>query len=120
MRWTLPPRAVINVLLAAVTLRWIGLEAQSLWLDEGITWSWATAPTWRDTVLAEANHPPVWWIVTRLSVALLGASEEALRILEDGDDVARDAVRAPDHLDAHVVAVEVGKIALNEDVQQGE
>jgi 4-amino-4-deoxy-L-arabinose transferase-like glycosyltransferase len=78
--WSLPPRALVNVLLAAFTLRWIGLEAQSLWLDEGATWAWASAPTWGDTIFAEANHPPVWWIITRVTIALLGDGEQALRI----------------------------------------
>lgn len=79
-QWRLPPRVVINVLLAALTVRWIGLEAQGLWLDEGVTWAWATAPTWEGTVFAEANHPPAWWVITRISIAMLGDGEEALRI----------------------------------------
>ena len=74
-----PDRALLNLLLAGLMLRVINLRAWSLWLDEGATWSWATAPTWKDTLLAEANHPPVWWLVTRGWVAVFGDSEAALR-----------------------------------------
>jgi hypothetical protein len=76
---TFPPRAVWNVLLAAFTLRWVGLDRHSLWLDEGVTWAWATAPTLGDTVFAEPNHPPVWWVVSRAWVGLFGDAEESLR-----------------------------------------
>ena len=76
---TFPPRVVWNVLLAAFTLRWVGLDRHSLWLDEGVTWAWATAPTLGDTVFAEPNHPPVWWVVSRWWVALFGDAEESLR-----------------------------------------
>lgn len=77
-RW-FPPRAVWNVLLAAFTLRWVGLDRHSLWLDEGVTWSWATAPGWSDTLFAEANHPPLWWLVSRAWVGFFGDSEASLR-----------------------------------------
>jgi hypothetical protein len=79
MSLTFPPRVVWNVLLAAFTLRWVGLDRHSLWLDEGVTWAWATAPTLGDTVFAEPNHPPVWWVVSRVWVALFGDSEASLR-----------------------------------------
>jgi hypothetical protein len=77
---TLPPRAVWNVLLAALTLRWVGLDRHSLWLDEGVTWAWATAPSLADTVFAEPNHPPVWWVVSRAWVGFFGDAEESLRM----------------------------------------
>jgi 4-amino-4-deoxy-L-arabinose transferase-like glycosyltransferase len=79
MRPAFPPRAVINFMLAAFSLRWFGLERHSLWFDEGVTWAWATKPTLGETVFAEANHPPVWWIVTRIWVTLFGDAEESLR-----------------------------------------
>lgn len=75
----IPPRALINVLVGAALLRGVGLGVHSLWLDEGATWSWATRPTWGGTVFAEANHPPAWWIVTRLWITAFGDSEAALR-----------------------------------------
>lgn len=76
----LPPRAVLNLLFAGFTLRWMGLERWSLWLDEGATWSWTRLPGWGDTALAEANHPPLWWLLTRAFTAWLGDSEEVLRL----------------------------------------
>jgi len=77
--WKLPPRALLNVLGAGAVLRVIDLGTHSLWLDEGATWSWATRPTWGGTILAEANHPPAWWIVTRLWTGWFGESEWTLR-----------------------------------------
>lgn len=74
-----PPRALWNLFLAAVVLRLLLLGYWSLWLDEGATWAAATAPTWKDTVFAESNHPPLWWIVTRAWTSLFGTSEAALR-----------------------------------------
>ncbi len=76
----LPPRAVLNLLFAGFTLRWMGLERLGLWLDEGATWSWTRLPTWGETALAEANHPPAWWLVTRAFTSWLGDSEEVLRL----------------------------------------
>lgn len=78
-RPALPPRGLLNLLAVAALLRGVGLGAHPLWLDEGATWAWATRPTWGGTILAESNHPPVWWIVTRLWVAAFGDSEAALR-----------------------------------------
>jgi hypothetical protein len=75
----MPPRALVNVVLASLTVRFVNLRAHSLWLDEGATWSWATRETWGGTVFAEANHPPAWWIVTRLWIGAFGDSEPALR-----------------------------------------
>jgi hypothetical protein len=66
-------------MLLGATFRAIGLSVQSLWLDEGATWWNATLPTLRDTVLAESNHPPLWWVVTRFWIRLFGDSEQALR-----------------------------------------
>jgi 4-amino-4-deoxy-L-arabinose transferase-like glycosyltransferase len=72
-------RILLNLLLAAALLRLIGLGVHALWLDEGATWSWAVRPSWGGTIFAEANHPPAWWIVTRLWIEAFGDSEAALR-----------------------------------------
>ncbi len=77
--WRLPPRALLNVLGAGAVLRVVDLGTHSLWLDEGATWSWAVRPTWGGTILAEANHPPAWWIVTRVWLDWFGESEWSLR-----------------------------------------
>ncbi|MHC5012520.1 MAG: glycosyltransferase family 39 protein, partial [Planctomycetota bacterium] len=73
------PRALLHLLLWGAFLRFVNLGTWSLWLDEGATWSWAVRPTWGGTILAEANHPPAWWIVTRLWIGVFGDSEFALR-----------------------------------------
>ena len=74
-----PTRTLWNLILAAVVLRLLLLGYWSLWLDEGATWAAASAPTWRDTLFAESNHPPLWWLLTRGWISLFGASEAALR-----------------------------------------
>ncbi|MDJ0521042.1 MAG: hypothetical protein QNJ90_03095 [Planctomycetota bacterium] len=72
-------RILLNLVLAAALLRLIGLGVHSLWLDEGATWSWCVRATWGGTIFAEANHPPAWWIVTRLWIEAFGDNEAALR-----------------------------------------
>ncbi len=76
-------RVLFNLVLAGALLRGIGLGVHSLWLDEGATWSWVVRPDWwgpEGTILAEANHPPAWWIITRLWVEGFGSDTElALR-----------------------------------------
>lgn len=74
-----PPRILLNLLLGGALLRMFGLWVHPLWLDEGATWSWATRETWGGTVFAEANHPPAWWIVTRLWIGAFGDTEASLR-----------------------------------------
>ncbi len=64
--------------LAAV-LRVLHLGRWSLWFDEAATWWNATRPTFADTVFSEVNHGPVWWVITRLSIAAFGDGEAALR-----------------------------------------
>ena len=77
-RLELPPRALLNLVLAGAMIRIIGLLVpHSLWLDEGATWSNATQPTWGDTLTAEANHPPLWWLITRAWLAVSGDGSEA-------------------------------------------
>lgn len=69
----------MNLLLGGALLRLMGLGVHPLWLDEGATWSWAVRETWGGTILAEANHPPAWWIVTRLWIQAFGDTEASLR-----------------------------------------
>ncbi|MDA1196116.1 MAG: hypothetical protein O2894_13175 [Planctomycetota bacterium] len=70
-------RVLVNVILAGALFRLLGLATHSLWLDEGATWAWATAPTWQGTMFAEANHPPAWWLVTRAWIGAFGSDSEA-------------------------------------------
>ena len=76
-------RVLLNLVLAGALLRALGLGVHSLWLDEGATWSWAARENWwgpDGTILAEANHPPVWWIITRGWMEMFGSdTETALR-----------------------------------------
>ena len=78
-RFRPPPRLLLNALLAGALLRFVDLSAYSLWLDEGATWLFATAPTWGDTLFAEANHPPAWYLFTRAWIQLFGDSAWSLR-----------------------------------------
>jgi hypothetical protein len=48
-------------------------------VDEGVTWANSVRGTWADATLAEANHPPLWWLVTRAVVSLAGDGVLALR-----------------------------------------
>ena len=75
-----PQRVVLNAVLAALVLRMLHVADLSLWLDEGVTWWNATRASWTDTALAEHNHPPVWWLVTRLSIRIFGPGEFGLRM----------------------------------------
>jgi hypothetical protein len=73
-------RILVNVLLAALVLRLLNLSEHSLWLDEGVTWWNATRASWRDTIYAEVNHPPGWWILTRAWITAFPGGETALRM----------------------------------------
>lgn len=73
------PRLLVHALLLGLVLRAVALGAHALWLDEGATWSWATRTTWAETIFAESNHPPVWWMVTRAWIGVFGDSAAALR-----------------------------------------
>lgn len=76
-------RILLNLVLGGALLRLIGLGVHSLWLDEGACWAWAAREDWwgaDGTILAEANHPPVWWIITRAWIEAFGSDTEmALR-----------------------------------------
>ena len=73
-------RILVQILLGGLLLRAVALRAQSLWLDEAVTWANATHPTWGGTLFAESNHPPVWWLLTRAWVGVFGESEQSLRM----------------------------------------
>jgi hypothetical protein len=73
-------RIVVNVCTVALVLRLLRLDDLSLWVDEGVTWWNATQGGWKDTLFAESNHPPVWWLVTRATYPSSGGSEWALRL----------------------------------------
>ena len=73
-------RFLLNAMSAALVLRLLRLDDFSLWHDEGVTWWNATRPTVGETVTAEPNNPPLWWLVTRVWISFSGDSEWSLRM----------------------------------------
>jgi mannosyltransferase len=70
-----------GILLLATLVRLWGLGAQSLWLDEAFSHLFATLPpdtAWQ-AVIADAVHPPLYYVLLRLWLVLGGQSEFALR-----------------------------------------
>lgn len=77
------PWLVLFITLLAFAVRVIGLGWQSLWYDEafslvvaGIEWS-----TFWPALLADAVHPPGYYLLLRAGLTLWGQSEFALRFL---------------------------------------
>jgi mannosyltransferase len=68
------------VLLGAGLLRLWRLDRQPLWLDEAFTASWV-ASGWRNCILADPFHPPLYHAATKLFVSVFGLSEYTLRFL---------------------------------------
>jgi len=69
------------VTLLAAAVRLCGLGVQSLWLDEAFSHLFATLPldmVWQ-AMIVDAVHPPLYYLLMRLVVALVGGSEFALR-----------------------------------------
>ncbi len=72
--------AVGVALVGATWVRLANLGELSFWTDEGVTWWNATHGSWRAAALAEPNHPPVWWLVTRGWLLAFPGREAALRM----------------------------------------
>jgi hypothetical protein len=69
-------------LVAAVWLRWRGLNAQSFWADEGFTtWFSQFSPGAQWHVLRWDNSAPLFYVLVHYWVATWGSSEIALRAL---------------------------------------
>ena len=67
-------------MLAAFTRLW-GLGTQSLWMDEAFSHLFATLPlgmAW-ETMIVDAVHPPLYYLLLRPWLAISGESELALR-----------------------------------------
>lgn len=85
-RSTAAPRAQVALLLlvaAAFLLRLVGIERESLWIDEG--WSlWFSrldfGVLWGDAAKIEL-HPPLYYTLLKLWTAVFGQSDFALRAL---------------------------------------
>jgi mannosyltransferase len=69
-------------LVAAVWLRWVGLNAQSLWADEGFTtWFSQFSPGAQWHVLRWDDSAPLFYVLVHYWVAMWGSSETAFRAL---------------------------------------
>lgn len=73
---------VILLVLLGASLRMYSLSAESLWLDEALSWNQARLPlpALLDSIAADV-HPPLYALLLHIFIALLGDSETALRLL---------------------------------------
>ena len=75
--WT----CAIGVMLLATFARLWGLGTQSLWMDEAFSYLFGTLPlgmAW-ETMIVDAVHPPLYYLLLRPWLALVGESELVLR-----------------------------------------
>jgi mannosyltransferase len=89
-RWVplLPPSPLVHaavlgvVLLAAVVLRCRGLAERSLWFDEAFTWRLVSF-SWTEMCerIPRDNSPPLYFLLLKAWMALLGDTPTALRSL---------------------------------------
>ncbi len=74
--------AIVVTIAAALWLRWSGLNAQSLWADEGFTtWFSQFSPSVQWRLLASDNGAPLFYVVLHYWVLLWGNSEISFRAL---------------------------------------
>ena len=68
------------ILIVAAVLRFYDLDRTSIWLDEAISWKQASLP-FLEMLAATARdkNPPLHSIILKLTIALFGDSETALR-----------------------------------------
>ena len=73
---------VISLVLLGTGLRIYGLDTESLWLDEALSWNQARLPLPEllDSIAADV-HPPLYALLLHFFIGLLGDSEAALRLL---------------------------------------
>ncbi len=75
---------LITILAIGVILRFYGLDIQSLWLDELITWSVSNQGKLIDVIEAlhqGSTHPPGYFSIIYFVIKYLGDSETLLRLL---------------------------------------
>lgn len=72
--------ALIVILLLAVAARLYGIQAQSLWFDEGWSAYAATQPTLIDAAHADATNPPLYYVLLNIHATFIGSSEFGLRL----------------------------------------
>jgi mannosyltransferase len=81
--------AIGGVLLVAVALRCRGLAERSLWFDEAFSWRLASF-SWAEMCecIPRDNHPPLYWLLLKAWMAVVGDSPVALRSLSAAFGVA--------------------------------
>lgn len=68
------------VLLTGVALRWVALDRNSLWYDEGFTWWVARQPLGRIIQIIRADTwPPLYYLIMHCWIGAFGQSEWAMR-----------------------------------------
>ncbi|MCU0482513.1 MAG: glycosyltransferase family 39 protein, partial [Anaerolineae bacterium] len=71
---------IIPILLIAVFLRVYHLNAQSFWFDEAFAWNIIIQPDMFPRIAAD-THPPLFYLLMRGWMSMMGDSELALRYL---------------------------------------
>jgi uncharacterized membrane protein len=70
----------VVILILAVLVRLCGIQAQSLWFDEGWSAYAATQPTLFGAANADATNPPLYYVLLNTMTRFLGDSEFSLRL----------------------------------------
>lgn len=84
------PVWLLMILLGATALRFWGLGARSLWLDEALSWRFGSFPIAlmvERTSEASTAHPPLYFALLHFWMGSVGDSELALRSLSAGAGV---------------------------------
>jgi len=74
--------ALAGPVLLGAALRFAGLGAEPLWLDEAFSWRWAHLPLaelWGEAARTETN-PPLWFTLERWVLLTMGDAEAVLRL----------------------------------------
>ena len=79
------PGALWAIMLLGLALRLHDLLAQSLWLDEAMSLYWASLPAGevlaRLMALSGDPHPPLYYLILKVWIAVLGDGEVAVKAL---------------------------------------
>jgi 4-amino-4-deoxy-L-arabinose transferase-like glycosyltransferase len=71
---------LVLLLLAALAIRLLHIQTQSLWFDEGWSAYAATQPTLVAAAAADATNPPLYYVLLHISTRFLGDSVFVLRL----------------------------------------
>jgi uncharacterized membrane protein len=70
------------LLIVAIPLRLLNLAGEALWYDEAFT-AWVSGRLdWQSMwgAIAGDVHPPLWYILEKVNIAIFGSAEWALRL----------------------------------------